>query len=104
MRQRRKTGKWPASIKEIDAAILPEAPLDPFNGEPFRLEHRDGQLLVYSVGLNRTDEHGNYDPRRWLRGGPDDIGVRAWDLHLRRQPFVPQKSSAKPQDESRSQP
>jgi len=105
-RQRRKSGKWPASINAIDPGILPEAPRDPFSGRPFHFAHRDGQLFVYSVGPNGTDEYGKYDPKRWLRGGPDDVGSQAYDLHLRRQPFVAPKSPAKSQEEqeSRSQP
>ena len=102
-RHRRKSGKWPASIKEIDPGILKEAPLDPFTGQPFHFEHRDGQLFVYSVGPNGKDEHGKYDPRRWLSGKSDDVGSQAWDVQLRRQPFVPPKSPAKSQEESPSQ-
>ncbi len=74
-RQRQRSGKWPASIKEIDPGILKEAPLDPFNGQPFHFEHRDGQLFVYSVGRNGTDEHGKYDRKRSNSGGPDDAGA-----------------------------
>jgi hypothetical protein len=83
-RQRRRTGKWPASIEEIGSSILPEAPLDPFSGQPFHIEHRDGQLFIYSIGPNGIDEHGKYDPRRSPQGEPDDVGARGWDLELRR--------------------
>src|SRR5262249_49059876 len=86
-RQRRKTGAWPASIADIDRAILPEAPVDEFSGEPFRLTHRDGQLIVYSVGLNRKDEQGAFDRKTYHRGGPDDFNAVAWDQTLRGQPF-----------------
>jgi hypothetical protein len=82
-RHRRRTGKWPASIKEIDSSILPTPPVDPFTGEPFHLEHRDGQLFIYSIGPNGKDEHGAHDPKRRMSGGPDDVGARAWDVKLR---------------------
>jgi hypothetical protein len=85
-RHRRRTGDWPASVAAIDRQILPDPPVDPFSGQPFRLERRDGQLLIHSIGPNLKDEHGAYDVRRWMRGGPDDVGVRAWDVRLRRQP------------------
>ena len=84
-RQRRKTGAWPASIAAIDRGILPIAPLDPFTGEPFRMEHHDEQLSIYTIGPNGKDEHGQYEPKKWSVGGPDDAGARAWDVSLRRQ-------------------
>ena len=87
-RHRRKTGKWPAVIKEIDPSIMPSPPLDPFTGKPFHLEHHDGQIVIYSIGLNGRDEHGEYDPKLWMRGGPDDVGARAWDVSLRGRPYV----------------
>jgi hypothetical protein len=85
-RIRRKTGRWPASIAAIDRAILPTPPSDPFSGQTFRMEHRDGQLLIYSIGPNRLDEHGVYDAKGWPQKGPDDVGSSAWDKGLRRQP------------------
>jgi hypothetical protein len=90
-RQRRRSGKWPASIDEIDRGILPQAPADPFTGEPFHIEHQSGQLVIYTFGRNSKDDHGNDDPKLRYRGGPDDIGARAWDLNLRRQPAMTSK-------------
>ena len=55
-RHRRKAGKWPESIAAIDKSILPNPPADPFSGESFRMEHRNGELLIYSVGPNRKDD------------------------------------------------
>jgi hypothetical protein len=85
-RHRRKAGAWPASVAAIDRAILPDPPVDPYSGRDFRLEHRDGQLLVYSIGPDGKDGHGAYNPRGWMRGGPDDVGTGAWDVPLRRRP------------------
>ncbi len=87
-RHRRKTGKWPTAVAAIDPTILPSAPVDPFSGESFRMEHRDGQLFVYSIGPNGQDEHGAYEPKRWMEGGPDDAGGRGWDVSLRGQPAL----------------
>ena len=88
-RHRRKTGRWPESIEAIDRGILAKAPVDPYSGQPFRIEHRDGQLVIYSIGPNRKDEHGEFAPKQWLKVGPDDVGARAWDLNLRRRPAAP---------------
>jgi hypothetical protein len=85
-RHRRKTGTWPASIAAIDSVFLANPPVDPFTGEPYRLERRDGQLLIYSLGPNLKDEHGAYEPKRLRQGGPDDFGTGAWDVPLRRRP------------------
>jgi hypothetical protein len=90
-RHRRQTGDWPASIREVNAGILPQPPADPYNGRPFHIERRDGQLRIYTVGMNGNDEHGEDDPKLRLRGGPDDIGTKAWDPKMRRQPPVASK-------------
>ncbi len=57
-RHRRKSGDWPSSIAAIDRSILPSAPVNLFSGQAFRMERRDGQLFIYSIGPNRNDEHG----------------------------------------------
>jgi hypothetical protein len=41
-RHRRRAGDWPASIASIDPAILARPPDDPFSGQPFRMERRNG--------------------------------------------------------------
>ena len=88
-RQRRRTGQWPSTIEDIERSILPVAPIDPYSRRPFRMTHRDGQLIVYSIGPNGKDEHGEFDPKRWPNGGKDDVGARAWDPDLRRRPPGP---------------
>jgi hypothetical protein len=82
-RHRRKTGHWPKSVADIDIDILPRPPLDPFSGNPFRMTYHDGELRIYSVGPDLQDGGGDYDPKRWMQGGPDDVGARAWDASLR---------------------
>jgi hypothetical protein len=88
-RHRRRTGKWPSSVDDIERSILPVPPIDPYSRRPFRMTHRDGQLIVYSIGPNGKDEHGEYDSKKWPKGAPDDVGARAWDLDLRRRPPAP---------------
>jgi hypothetical protein len=90
-RHRRKTGKWPAAITEIDPSVLRSPPVDPFTGKPFHMEYHDGRLVIYSIGPNGQDDHGEFDPKRWIKGGPDDMGAQAWDLSLRGQPPAPAK-------------
>jgi hypothetical protein len=82
-RHRQKTGAWPASIAEIDAEVMPQAPIDPYSGQSFHMEHRDRQLFVYSVGPNGEDEHGKFDPKKLPNFGHDDLGASAWDVSLR---------------------
>ena len=82
-RHRRKTGKWLSAIAEVDRSILSDAPVDPYSGQPFQMEHRDGQLFVYSIGPNSQDEHGDFNPKLWPKLGHDDVGAHAWDVSLR---------------------
>ncbi|WP_435015296.1 hypothetical protein TA3x_002835 [Tundrisphaera sp. TA3] len=84
-RHRLRHGEWPESLAAIDREILPIPPLDPYTGKPFLLNRSDGRFIVHSIGPNLVDEDGAYEPKRSLRGGPDDIGSMAWDLPLRRQ-------------------
>ena len=71
------------------------APIDVFSGQAFRIEHRDGQLFIYSIGPNRKDEHGAFDRKRYQNGGPDDFGTSGWDISLRGQPAPPAGESGK---------
>jgi hypothetical protein len=82
-------GDWPAAIAAIDPGILPNAPVDSYSGQAFRLKRRDGQILIYSIGPDRKDEHRAFDPKHWMNGGPDDVGACAWDVPQRRQPAAP---------------
>jgi hypothetical protein len=87
-RHRLKTGAWPTTIDAIDSNILSSAPSDPYSGQPYRMERRGGRLIVYSLGPNGKDEHGEYDPKKWGNGLVDDVGGSVWDIPLRRQPPV----------------
>ena len=88
-RHRRKAGVWPVSIGALDAAILRSPPVDPYSGEAYHMERRDGQVFIYSIGPNHQDEHGAFEPKQYSRGKSDDFGGRLWDVHLRRQPPAP---------------
>jgi hypothetical protein len=88
-RHRRRSGTWPTTIEAIAPDILAITPVDPFSGKPFRMERRDGQLFMYSVGPNRKDEHGDLALKRVNMGGPDAFGGSLWDVSMRRQPPAP---------------
>ena len=80
-RHRRKTGDWPTSIAAIDRSLLPTEPLDPCSGKSFRIERRDGQLIIYSIGPNHKDEHGSFEPKEYVKGIQDDCRAVGWDVH-----------------------
>jgi hypothetical protein len=56
---RRETGKYPETLELITPAYLPNLPLDPVTGLPFRYQRRnDGTYLLYSLGLDGQDQGG----------------------------------------------
>lgn len=68
---RRRTAAWPAALDELTPQFLPQVPLDRYDGEPIKYRLVDGQPLVYSVGVNRSDDGGRLPEAR----GPDDTRV-----------------------------
>lgn len=79
-RHRRATGSWPATIAEIAADLLPEPPLDPYTGGPYRMIRIDDGLRVYSVGPNLKDEGGaGEEEKRREDHAADDVGVIGYD-------------------------
>ena len=87
-RHRRKTGKWPETVAAIDPAILPKPPTDPFTGDAFHVERRNGELNVYSVGENLRDDHGELDKARRIAASRTTSPRGAWDVSLRRIPVL----------------
>ncbi len=66
-RYRLQHGELPASLDDINA-LIPGDPdersgrlTDPFDGLPLRFKSADNQLLIYSVGDNKTDDGGILD-------------------------------------------
>lgn len=72
---RRRTGSFPQALIHLRLSHLKELPVDPFTGEPFRYERKDGGYLLYSVGRNGKDDGGKYDRDQ----GFDDI---VWTVDL----------------------
>jgi hypothetical protein len=84
-RHRMRHGTWPDSPDELVPALLPEWPLDPFDGHPFRYKRLADGVVIYSVGADGFDDGGRVSPT--LTQQPmSDIGVRVWDVDRRRQP------------------
>ena len=52
----RETGRKPATLDELVPRYLPDVPLDPFDGKPFRYNPDLG--VIYSVGESLTDLGG----------------------------------------------
>ncbi|CAN5237299.1 hypothetical protein BH10PLA2_BH10PLA2_18020 [soil metagenome] len=79
--------RWPATLAELTPKFLPEIPLDPFDGQPLRLATSDTGVVVYSVSLDKEDQHGTQltDP---LATG-SDISFQLLDPAKRRQPGKP---------------
>ena len=76
-RERLATGTLPAAIESLVPVRLPSVPRDPFTSDsPMRAAFEAGELSVWSVGPNGTDDGGpvaagNAPPERG-----DDIGLR----------------------------
>ena len=59
---RRRHGEWPASLEQLVPTLLPEIPVDRFDGRPLRFTVKDVAPLVYSVGTDREDDGGMLPP------------------------------------------
>jgi hypothetical protein len=47
--------------------------------------------VIYSVGLDKTDDGGKLDRKNWMAPGTD-LGIQLWDPDKRRQPPPPPKT------------
>jgi len=57
--------RYPATLQEVDADLLPQPPIDPFSGSPLKYRLVDAQFdlrhrsyLLYTVGTDRVDNGG----------------------------------------------
>ncbi len=58
-RFRLKHGQYPESLSALSPEWIPQLPLDPITGEPFKYQRQaDGQFLLYSVGWDEKDDGG----------------------------------------------
>jgi hypothetical protein len=62
-RYRAAHGRFPDKLAELSPEIIPLVPADPYDDRPLRLEKTERGWIVYSVGPDTTDNHG--DPWDW---------------------------------------
>ncbi len=55
---RRAKGAWPAALRDLVPAYLPEVPPDRYNGKPLGYVLVNGKPRIYSVGRDRIDDGG----------------------------------------------
>lgn len=74
---RRRNGSWPEALDEMTPHLLPEVPPDRFTGEPMQYVLRDGDPLLYSVGIDRDDDGGRLPAGRTDNSPAADRNERA---------------------------
>ncbi|MBL8892642.1 MAG: hypothetical protein JNL67_21880 [Planctomycetaceae bacterium] len=58
LRFQRKNGRFPDGLDELVGEFMTRIPDDPFDGRPLRYGRRDEGFLIYSVGVNGSDDGG----------------------------------------------
>jgi hypothetical protein len=86
-RYRLTQGRWPETLAVLTPALLPEVPLDPYDGAPLRYRRLDDGVVVYALGPDGADNGGTLDRKAPMRPGTD-LGFRLWDVTRRRQPYI----------------
>ena len=86
-RYRRAFGQWPESPETlVQASMLRERPLDPYDGKALRFKRTADGVLVYALGPDKKDSGGKYDRKNPRQ---QDIFFQLWDVDKRRQPALP---------------
>ncbi|MSQ96968.1 MAG: hypothetical protein EXR98_20775 [Gemmataceae bacterium] len=80
---------WPAALDVlVKEKLLDAVPLDPVDGQPLRYRRTKEGVVIYSIGVDKTDNQGHIDREHPIDPGVD-IGFRLWDPRLRRQDARP---------------
>ena len=80
-RYRQANGHWPSALIDIPKSIIPETPLDPFDGQPLRLQKNDDGITIYSTGVYKKI---NQDIWAQDKGTTiPAISFRLWDVPQR---------------------
>jgi hypothetical protein len=74
--------RWPDRLDGLVPRYLAAVPIDPFDGQPLRFRRLEDGLVIYSVGLDRTDDGGKLDRKRPGEPGTD-VGFQLWDADRR---------------------
>jgi hypothetical protein len=83
-RFRQAQGRWPNELAEIPKDILPEIPLDPYDGQPLRYRRTADGVVIYSIGPDLVDNGGNLLRENKEEKPGEDYGFRLWDPQHRR--------------------
>jgi hypothetical protein len=76
-------GRWPRALSELTPTYLSKIPTDPYNSQPLCYRVVEDGVVVYSVGPDGQDDHGNLDQTMKLPPGTD-LGFRLWNVPVRR--------------------
>lgn len=68
---RRRHGAYPASPDQLVPELLPRVPLDRYDNQPLRFKQVNGSPVIYSIGRDRTDNGGVFEPGRSGTPSPD---------------------------------
>lgn len=66
-------GEYPRALTDLAPDLLPEVPLDPFDGKPLRYIKSPERVAVYSVGPDLQDDGGSEEEKPYPRRGVKDI-------------------------------
>lgn len=82
----RQRGTFPDKLEDLVPGVVSELPIDPFSklGEAFRYRRDSDEVVVYSVGIDETDDLGRVDEK------DRDIGYRIVPPRIR-EPVSEQK-------------
>jgi len=95
-RYRRQFGRWPATLAEVPASILPALPPDPLTGEAFAYQVLSDGAIVYSVSKVAHVRPGSTDEDVSILGWEVAAKFRLWNPESRRRPPRPDPT---PEDE-----
>jgi hypothetical protein len=68
-------GHYPQKLDELTPRYFKTVPTDRFSQQPLIYRLEDGGFVLYSVGFNGRDDHGDDDGK--FQGKSDDIAVRS---------------------------
>lgn len=75
--------RWPNQLAELCPDFIAEVPVDPFDGQLLKLAIRDDGIVIYSVGLDGTDDGGHTLIEHKANS---DLGFRIWNPERRNLP------------------
>jgi hypothetical protein len=76
-------GDWPPSLGDLVPSYLSAVPIDPHSGRPLLYRPEAEDFVLYSVGKDRTDDHGRFTNRKAYAPGASLIkGEVRFDFDL----------------------